>query len=64
MEKCGVRGLALSLNVKQSNGHAIPIALWNQGRVRYRLPMRSCDLEIALRDGQVIDRYDLIVAYW
>jgi hypothetical protein len=29
MEKCGVRGLALSLIVKQSNGHAIPIALWN-----------------------------------
>jgi hypothetical protein len=29
MEKCGVRGLALSLIVKQSNGHAIPIALWD-----------------------------------
>jgi hypothetical protein len=28
MEKCGVRGLALSLNVKQSKGHAIPIAFW------------------------------------
>ena len=28
MGKCGVRGLALSLNVKQSKGHAIPIAFW------------------------------------
>jgi len=65
-EKCGVRGLALSLNVKQQSSHAIDIGpLWNGTSVPIcLLANASCELlpHSSEMEGGIIDCCLMVIA--